>query len=60
MCRVEAFLKLDQLEDAETSLLGVPKLEPCTASCSQSKFFGMLAEAYLSFVQAKIEMALGR
>ncbi|XVF88028.1 hypothetical protein PTKIN_Ptkin19aG0016400 [Pterospermum kingtungense] len=60
MCRVEAFLKLHQLDDAESSLLVVPKLEPCTNSSSQTKFFGMLSEAYLFFVQAQIEMALGR
>ncbi|XWS16898.1 hypothetical protein CRYUN_Cryun33cG0021100 [Craigia yunnanensis] len=60
MCRVEALLKLHQLDDAESNLLVVPKLEPCTNSCSQTKFFGMLSEAYLFFVRAQIEMALGR
>ncbi|XP_012477068.1 TPR repeat-containing thioredoxin TTL1 isoform X1 [Gossypium raimondii] len=60
MCRVEALLKLHQLDDAESSLSVVPKLEPCTNSCSQTKFFGMFSEAYLFFVQAQIEMALGR
>ncbi|XWS10082.1 hypothetical protein CRYUN_Cryun39dG0045100 [Craigia yunnanensis] len=59
MCRVEALLKLHQLEDAESSLSVVPKLEPCSNS-SQTKFFGMLSEAYLFFVRAQIEMALGR
>ncbi|PPD81638.1 hypothetical protein GOBAR_DD21441 [Gossypium barbadense] len=59
MCRVEALLKLHQLDDAESSLSVVPKLEPCTNSCSQTKFFGMFSEAYLFFVQAQIEMALG-
>ncbi|XP_021287915.1 TPR repeat-containing thioredoxin TTL1 [Herrania umbratica] len=60
MCRVEALLKLHQLDDAESSLSVVPKLEPCTNSCTRTKFFGMLSEAYLFFVQAQIEMALGR
>ncbi|XWS27329.1 hypothetical protein CRYUN_Cryun26dG0105700 [Craigia yunnanensis] len=60
MCRVEALLKLHQPDDAESSLSVVPKLEPCTSSCSQTKFFGMLSEAYLFFVRAQIEMALGR
>ncbi|XP_038998475.1 TPR repeat-containing thioredoxin TTL1-like isoform X1 [Hibiscus syriacus] len=59
MCRVEALLKLHQLDDAESSLSVVPKLEQCINS-SQIKFFGMLAEAYLFFVQAQMEMALGR
>jgi hypothetical protein len=59
MCRAEALLKLHQLEDAESCLLKVPKLEP-HANCSQTRFFGMLSEAYPFFVQAQIEMALGR
>ncbi|XP_059442433.1 TPR repeat-containing thioredoxin TTL1 [Corylus avellana] len=59
MCRTEALLKLHQIDDAESSLSNIPKLEPST-TCSQSRFFGMLSEAYLYFVQAQIEMALGR
>ncbi|KAI5571440.1 hypothetical protein BDE02_11G094400 [Populus trichocarpa] len=59
MCRAEALLKLHQLEDAESCLLKVPKLEP-HANCSQTRFFGMLSEAYPFLVQAQIEMALGR
>ncbi|XP_039001601.1 TPR repeat-containing thioredoxin TTL1-like [Hibiscus syriacus] len=59
MCRVEALLKLHQLNDAESSLSVVPKLEQCINS-PQIKFFGMLAEAYLFFVQAQMEMTLGR
>jgi hypothetical protein len=59
MCRTEAFLKLHQIDDAESSLSNNPKLEPFT-TCSQSRFFGMLSAAYLYFVQAQIEMALGR
>ncbi|KAK6934156.1 Tetratricopeptide repeat [Dillenia turbinata] len=58
-CRAEAFLKLHQLEDAESSLSQVPKFE-IPVSCSRTRFFGMLSEAYLYFVRAKIEMALGR
>lgn len=60
MCRTEALLKLHQIDDAESSLSNIPKLEPSTTSCSQSRFFGMLSEAYLYFVGAQIEMALGR
>ncbi|GFZ12403.1 tetratricopetide-repeat thioredoxin-like 1 [Actinidia rufa] len=59
-CKVEALLKLHQLEDANSSLSNVPKFEPSAPSCSQSKIFGMLSEAYLFFVQAQIEMAFGR
>ncbi|XP_031266857.1 TPR repeat-containing thioredoxin TTL1 [Pistacia vera] len=60
MCRAEALLKLHQLEDAESSLSNIPKLETPTVSCSQTPFFGMLSEAYPFFVRAQIEMALGR
>lgn len=59
-CRVEAHLKLHQLDDAESNLSYIPKSEPSGQSSSQAKFFGMLSEAYLHFVQAQIEMALGR
>ncbi|KAJ9153519.1 hypothetical protein P3X46_026947 [Hevea brasiliensis] len=60
MCRAEAHLKLHQLEDAEACLSNIPKLEPYSNSCSQSRFFGMLSEAYTFLVQAQIEMAMGR
>ncbi|KAF9666717.1 hypothetical protein SADUNF_Sadunf16G0257800 [Salix dunnii] len=59
MCRTEALLKLHQLEDAQYCLSKVPKLESY-ASYSQTRFFGMLSEAYLFLVRAQIEMALGR
>ena len=59
MCRTEALLKLHQLEDAQYCLSKVPKLES-NASYSQTRFFGMLSEAYLFLVRAQIEMALGR
>ncbi|KAA8523986.1 hypothetical protein F0562_010583 [Nyssa sinensis] len=57
-CKAEALLKLHQLDDADLSLSNVTKSEPSTRS--QAKFFGMLSEAYLFFVRAQIEMALGR
>ncbi|PON32995.1 N-terminal acetyltransferase A, auxiliary subunit [Parasponia andersonii] len=60
MCRAEALLKLHQIDDAELSLSSVPKLEPSANFCSQTRFFGMLSEAFLYFVQAEYEMALGR
>ncbi|KAL1350048.1 hypothetical protein HN51_026504 [Arachis hypogaea] len=60
MCRAEALLKLHQIDDAESISIHVPKSEPLTISSSQAKFFGMLSEAYVYFVRAQIEMALGR
>lgn len=59
-CKAEAYLKLHQLEDAECRLSNTPKLEGCLSSCSQAKFFGMVGEAYVPFVRAQVEMALGR
>ncbi|XP_043689494.1 TPR repeat-containing thioredoxin TTL1-like isoform X2 [Telopea speciosissima] len=59
-CRVEALLKLHQLEDAESGLSNMPKYEPATPSCSQAKFFGLLSESYLYFVRAQVDMAVGR
>ncbi|KAB8495638.1 hypothetical protein FH972_025381 [Carpinus fangiana] len=59
-CKAEGFLKIHQLEEAESILATIPKLDNYPPSCSQTKFFGMLAEAYLLYVQAQVEMALGR
>ncbi|KAJ1424589.1 Thioredoxin-like superfamily [Sesbania bispinosa] len=59
-CKVEAYSKLNQLEDAESYLSNIPKLEGCPPACSQAKFFGMVGEAYVHYVSAQVEMALGR
>ncbi|XP_061357776.1 inactive TPR repeat-containing thioredoxin TTL3-like [Gastrolobium bilobum] len=59
-CKAEAYLKLHQLEDAESCLSNIPKLDGCPSACSQTKFFGMVGEAYVLFVSAQVEMALGR
>ncbi|KAL4589017.1 hypothetical protein LXL04_001919 [Taraxacum kok-saghyz] len=56
-CKSEALLKLRQLDEADLNLSNSPKYVP---SSSQTKFFGMLSEAYLFFVRAQIDMALGR
>ncbi|XVF14590.1 hypothetical protein REPUB_Repub09cG0073900 [Reevesia pubescens] len=58
-CKAEALLKLHQIENADSCLSNIPKLEQYTPS-SQTRFFGMVAEAYALFVQAQVEMALGR
>lgn len=56
-CKSEALLKLRQLDKADLNLINAPKFVP---SSSQTKFFGMHSEAYLFFVRAQIDMALGR
>ncbi|XP_054811020.1 inactive TPR repeat-containing thioredoxin TTL3-like [Prosopis cineraria] len=55
-CKAEAYLKLHLLEDAESTLSNIPNLE----IWSQAKFFGMVGEAYVPFIRAQVEMALGR
>ncbi|PSS05653.1 TPR repeat-containing thioredoxin like [Actinidia chinensis var. chinensis] len=59
-CKAEAFLKLHQLENADSIMSSIIKIEPCPTSCSQTKFFGMLSEAYVLYVQALVDMAFGR
>ncbi|CAA2998560.1 TPR repeat-containing thioredoxin TTL1-like [Olea europaea subsp. europaea] len=59
-CRAEALLKLNQLDDAVLALSDISKFEPSNVSHSQSKFFGMLFEAYPFYVRAQIELAKGR
>ncbi|XP_062105876.1 inactive TPR repeat-containing thioredoxin TTL3-like [Humulus lupulus] len=59
-CKAEACLKLHQLEEAELSLSNIHKFEDYPSSCLQSKFVGMVVEAYLHFVRAQVDMALGR
>ncbi|KAJ9172800.1 hypothetical protein P3X46_016007 [Hevea brasiliensis] len=55
-CKAEAFLKLHQLEDADSTISNIPKGEYYPL---QTKLFGMVAEAYVLYVQAQIELALG-
>ncbi|PON96416.1 N-terminal acetyltransferase A, auxiliary subunit [Trema orientale] len=59
-CKAEAFLKLHQFEDAELCISNIHKFEDYPSSCLQSKFLGMVVEAYVLFVRAQVEMALGR
>ncbi|KAF9609201.1 hypothetical protein IFM89_014042 [Coptis chinensis] len=59
-CRAEALLKLHQLQEADSGLANIPILESVPASCSQTKFCGMLSESFIFFVRAQVEMALGR
>ncbi|XP_039049418.1 inactive TPR repeat-containing thioredoxin TTL3-like isoform X2 [Hibiscus syriacus] len=58
-CKAEALLKLQKIEESDYCLSNIPKSEQYTPS-SQIKYFGMVAEAYALFVQAQVEMALGR
>ncbi|GAB2236060.1 hypothetical protein Droror1_Dr00027790 [Drosera rotundifolia] len=59
-CRAECLLKLLQLEEADSVLLLMGKSTPTPPCCSDSKFFGMLSEAYPLYVKAQIHLAHGR
>ncbi|KAF5756445.1 putative tetratricopeptide-like helical domain superfamily, acetyltransferase A, auxiliary subunit [Helianthus annuus] len=59
-CKAEAFLKLHQLEDVDSILVELPKVEPFPATCTKVKFFGMYCEAYVFYVRARVDMAFGR
>lgn len=58
--RAEALLQLHQINEAESTLSSLPKIETSSSSCSQSKSFGMIPDSYVYIVQAQVEMALGR
>lgn len=58
-CKAEAHLKLHQIEDADSCLSNMPKFEHYPPP-SQVKFFSMVAEAYVQYIRAQVEMALGR
>lgn len=66
MCKVEALLKLQRLNEAQTALAAVPKVEPyafpwpASFSESQTRFFDMNPGAYTIFVKSQMDLALGR
>ncbi|KAG0461196.1 hypothetical protein HPP92_021493 [Vanilla planifolia] len=58
--RAEALLRLHHLEDADSTLSKASKYGVQSPSSSHTKFLGMLSCSYIFFVQAQVEMALGR
>ncbi|ONK69907.1 uncharacterized protein A4U43_C05F28090 [Asparagus officinalis] len=58
--RAEALLKLHLLDEAESALSSLSKIECSSPSGSQSKFFGMISDSYMYIVRAQVEMAMGR
>ncbi|KAG2317831.1 hypothetical protein Bca52824_020953 [Brassica carinata] len=60
MCKVEALLKLQRLDEAQTILASATNMELLPASFSQIRFFDMVSQAYIYFVKSQIELALGR
>lgn len=59
-CRAEALLKLHRIDDADSSLSSISRLHTSDNLSSQMKFFGIASDAYLLFVRAQLELALGR
>ena len=60
MCKVEALLKLQRLDEAQTILASSPNMELLPASFLKIRFFDMISQAYIYFVKSQIELALGR
>ncbi|CAH8386015.1 unnamed protein product [Eruca vesicaria subsp. sativa] len=63
MCRVEALVKLSRVDEAHAALEeALPKLElfPASFSLPQTRFFGMICQAYILFVKSQINLALER
>ena len=59
-CRAEFLLKLHRIDDADSSLSSTSRLHTSDNLNSQIKFFGIASDAYLPFVRAQLELALGR
>lgn len=59
-CKSEALLKLYQLDEAESNISKISGWENGPPLGSQVKVFGMIVDAYVLYVQAQLEMAMGR
>lgn len=58
--RAEALLRLNLLDEADLAIASASKLDYSSSSSSDTKFCGFLANAYLFYVHAQVDMALGR
>lgn len=58
--RSEALLRLHKLDEADSTLTTLLKLDNVLLSLMAAKLSGMLAESYVCIVQAQVDMALGR
>ncbi|KAL9683384.1 hypothetical protein QQ045_015206 [Rhodiola kirilowii] len=59
-CRAEALLKLQRLDDAQSIISSIQKYESHSSLGLHIKFYGIVAEAYVLYVKAQVEMAFGR
>ncbi len=58
--RSEALLRLHKLEEADSTLASLLKLDSVLLYRMGANPSGMLAESYVSIVRAQVDMALGR
>uniref|UniRef100_R7VYW3 DnaJ homolog subfamily C member 7 n=1 Tax=Aegilops tauschii TaxID=37682 RepID=R7VYW3_AEGTA len=58
--RSESLLRLNKLEDADSTITGLLKLDSASLSSMSTKLSGMVADSYVHVVQAQVNMAFGR
>jgi hypothetical protein len=58
--RAEALLRLNLLDEADLAISSASKLDYTSSCSSDTKFSGFLANAYLFYVHAQIDMSSGR
>ncbi|KAK3119787.1 hypothetical protein QOZ80_9AG0675170 [Eleusine coracana subsp. coracana] len=58
--KAEALLPLNLLDEAHSTISSASKLDYTYSCSSETKFCGFLANAYLFYVHAQVDMALGR
>ncbi|XP_040380182.1 TPR repeat-containing thioredoxin TTL1-like [Oryza brachyantha] len=58
--RSEALLRLNKLEEADSTITSLLKLDSASLSSMSTKLSGMVADSYVHVVQAQVNMAFGR
>jgi hypothetical protein len=58
--RSEALLRLNKLEEADSTITNLLKLDSASLSSMSTKLSGMVADSYVHVVQAQVNMAFGR
>ncbi|EEE64864.1 hypothetical protein OsJ_19721 [Oryza sativa Japonica Group] len=58
--RSEALLRLNKLEEADSTITSLSKLDIASLSSMSTKLSGMVADSYVHVVEAQVNMAFGR
>ncbi|KAM3300625.1 hypothetical protein ACQJBY_041577 [Aegilops geniculata] len=58
--RSESLLRLNKLEEADSTITSLLKLDGASLSSMSTKLSGMVADSYVHVVQAQVNMAFGR